>query len=149
MAISKDIMGFSVKASADLSADQHKFVDLDANGKARLATAAGQKVLGVLQNDPAAADRAALIGYGGVTKVIAGAAIAVNAYVSTDAAGKARATVAVASGTGHTKTDDAGVAQDPLIGAHVVGIALEAAAADGDVIKVLLTNPGAVPTTAI
>lgn len=140
--LSKDCTLKTVPANADLSTKQYYCMKLSA-GKAVICDAAGESVFGILQNAPAAANRAAELAVSGVAKAIAGAAISQGAYVATDAAGKLKTAVA-----GKTDTSDGGVAADPLIGSHVIGKALSAAGADGDIIEVLLTNTGAVPTTA-
>lgn len=106
-------------ASADLSTKQFFFVNEGATGIA-LNTTSGGIVHGVLQNKPSAAGRSANVAVYGVTKVVAGAAITKGANVMSDAAGKAITA---------TATD------------YLRGIALEAAAADGDIISVLLLGP--------
>ena len=105
-------------AAADLSAKQFFIVKLDssANGVA-LSAAATDVHIGVLQNTPASGE-AATVRFLGTSKVVAGAAITKGAYVASDASGKAAATTA--------DKDNA------------IGIALEAAAADLDVIEILL-----------
>lgn len=128
-------------AAADLSAKQFFIVKADAGGEIALA-AAGEQSYGVLQDKPGLGKSGAVRVYG-VTKVVAGAAIAEGDPITSDAAGKAKAAVKAS-----TNTSDAGVAADPLVGSYVLGIALEAAAADLDVITVLITHAGAVPTTA-
>lgn len=100
-------------AAADLSAKQYYCVEVDSAGKAALS-GAGELVYGILQNKPTAADRAEVMRLG-VSKAVAGAAIAVGAEVASDAAGKI-----VTATTGD----------------RVVGIAREAAAADGNIIAI-------------
>lgn len=117
-----EIGGFEVGtlvAAADLSTKQHFFVKVDSNGKVALA-GANELAIGVLQNDPKT-DEAATVRVHGITKVVAGAAISKGDRVGSDANGKARGGVIVGL---------------------TLGIALEAASADLDVIAVLLTNPG-------
>jgi hypothetical protein len=103
-------------ASADLSAAQFLFVAMSATGIA--LAGAGDYAVGVLQDKPDALGRPGAVMVNGVTKVVAGAAVAVNAIVTSDAAGKA-----VTAGT----TADEGM-----------GIALEAAANADEIIAVLL-----------
>ncbi len=110
-------------AEGDLSTKQFYFVELGASaGQVDVCDGAGDRVIGVLQNKPNAAGAEAEVTIYGVTKVVASAAITRGATVGTTNAGKAVA-----------KTADADL---------VAGIALEAAAADLDVIQILLT-PGA------
>lgn len=113
------IPGFSMSlpASADLSAFQHHFVEVDANGRLTVSNAAGESVFGVLQNDPAAIDQSGAVMLNGVSKVVAGAAVTVGALVQTNASGRAIAA---------------------LSADFVVGRALEAAGGDGETIPVAL-----------
>ena len=101
-------------AGADLTADQYKLVKVDGTGKLVL-TVAGNEHAGVL-DCPGNLDESVRIRVSGVAKAVAGAAIATGASVESDALGKLR-------------TFTVG----PL-----VGIALEVAGADGDIISVLL-----------
>jgi hypothetical protein len=130
----------SLVAAADLSASQYFAVKVDSNGKAALA-GAGEQAIGVVQNDPTAA-QTATVRIGGVTKMKAGATIAAGARVAVDAAGKAKTAVASS-----VNTSDAGGATDAVVGSHVFGVALEGAS-DGDIFAVCITQSGGVPTTA-
>jgi len=115
-----DIQGqdISFKAAADLSAKQFYIVELSAANTVNVCDAATDVPLGVLQNKPAAANRAARVRISGVTKVVASAAISAGALVGT-----------TATGTAVTKSADAD---------HVLGIALEAASAASEQISVLI-----------
>jgi hypothetical protein len=128
-------------AAADLSAKQFYAVKVDSNGKAALA-GAGEVAIGVLQNKPGSG-QAATIRIAGATKMVASAAVAAGALVAANAAGKS-----VTATKATTNTSDAGGAADPLVGSHVMGVALTAAGQDLDVHEVLLINAGAVATTA-
>ena len=108
----------SLEAAADLSASQFLFVVCDSAGKAALAGAEGNAI-GVLQNKPVAGQPAE-VAYAGVAKVIAGAAVAAGARVESDAAGKA-VTVAGANSV-------------------VLGFALTASSATGQLIEILLKS---------
>lgn len=130
-----------LEAAADLSEKQFYCVKIDSNGAIALA-GAGEAAVGVLQNKPVAAEAAEVMVMG-TTKAVAGAAISKGALVASDANGKLKAAV-----LGKTDTSDAGAAADPLIGSHVLGVALEAATADLQVISIQLLHLGAVPTTA-
>lgn len=104
-------------AENDLSAAQYLIVELGAgDNEVDVCDAQGEIAVGVLQNDPGAGE-AALVRFLGTTKVVAGAAITKGARVTTGAAGKA---------------------ETAATGDYVLGRALEAAAADGDIIEVLL-----------
>ena len=111
----------TVDAASDLSAaaNQFKFVNVTPTGIA-LNTTVGGNVAGILQNLPQA-DEPANVMHQGVTKVVAGAAIVVGAEISSDAASKAKTAVS---------------------SEFIQGIALEAAAADGDLIAVLISKAG-------
>lgn len=115
----------SMEAGQDLSAHQYRFVTVASDGQID-PTGAGLRAEGVLQDTPAAAGTAALVAVGGITKVVASAAITVGADVAAAANGKAAAATA----------DD-----------EVLGVAMETAAADGDVIAVLFM-PRGVPVTS-
>ncbi len=133
----------SLNAAADLSAGQFHAVRLSAAKTVALGSTAGEPIIGILQNKPAAAGQAATVAFAGTTKAVAGAAVSAGAQLKVNASGRL---VAAAAGT--TNISDAGTASDPLIGSNVVGIALEAASGNGVVFEVLLTHSGAVPTTA-
>jgi uncharacterized protein DUF2190 len=106
----------SMEAGADLSAKQFYFVK-ESSGKAILCSTLGEKSEGVLNNAPESGAMAR-IGQLGTAKVVASGAIAVGAWITTDAAAKAVATTTAG---------------------HVVrGRAIEAATADGDIIEIEL-----------
>lgn len=116
MAYEDNLQRISLPANADLSASQYCFVVVNSSGKVALASD-GAKADGVLQDKPAAADRAAQIGIDGVTKMKAGAAITAGDDVAVGSSGK-----------GATATT----------GEVVVARALETATGDGSIISVLL-----------
>lgn len=107
---------FSADAGADLSAKRYYIVKTDANGKVVLASAATDKLIGVLDNTPEANDTADVVlrNGQGTFKVIAGGTISKDAYLTTDASGKAVATT--------------------TSGNHVFGQAVRAAVA-GDIVE--------------
>lgn len=121
MAYEENRLTISLPVAADYSADQYRFVSVDANGRA-LRGVLNARVIGVLQNDPSVLGYVGVIAVAGVTKVVAGAAVAAGASVTTDSAGRA---VAVTSAD-----------------AFEAGIALQAGAAAGDLIPVLLMPHG-------
>lgn len=138
MTTEENVQSISGVAAADLSALQYRFVK---GSKAAIAIcdAAGENALGVLQNAPVSGE-AARVAYGGAVKVEAGAAISAGALVATDANGKAKTAVAnTVDTTGSNATED-------LDGSFVMGQALEAAAADGDIISVMIAKIGAAPS---
>jgi hypothetical protein len=138
-----EVQGFKLGilvAGADLTTHQYKLVKVNSSGKVVLA-GLGEAILGVLQNAPNT-DQAAEVQVDGVSKAVASGVIAAGDLLASDAAAKLKVAV-----KGRTDTSDAGAATDPLIGSHVIGVALEAAAADGNRITILLQHMGAVPTT--
>lgn len=104
MATENTLTTFSLPAAADLSASQYRIVTVNASGQVALATA-NSTVVGVLQNKPLAG-RAGTVAIGGVSKVIAGAAITAGARLTSDANGAAIAAAA---------------AGDPIIGIALEG----------------------------
>lgn len=142
MSFGSNGVDISLIAAADQSAAQYKLGDVDSSGNFAIATAVGQACIGSLQNNPGAG-AASTIRIQGVSKCVAGGAITAGALVKCDASGRV-----VAATLAYTNTSDAGAAQDALIGSYVVGKALKAAAALGDIIPVLMLHAGAAPTTA-
>ncbi|MCC6808702.1 MAG: DUF2190 family protein [Deltaproteobacteria bacterium] len=112
----------TVPAGADLSTHQHKFVNLDTNGRAFLSATAGARCFGVLQNTPDAQGKAATIAVKGVSKVKAEGPISKGNMVVASTAGLA----ITSSTTAH----------------HRVGRAMEAATLLGDLIAVELVPLG-------
>lgn len=111
---------FSLRAGADLSSSQYRFVKLDASGDAVLCAAITDKPVGVLQNDPGLGEEAEIL-VTGITKLSADGVIAIGAELGTSADGQADSIV---SGTDTT--------------VFKVGQALEAAAAAGVLIAALV-----------
>lgn len=109
-----------VDAAADLSTKQFFIVKMTATGVNLAGN--GEQALGVLQNKPDALGKAATVAsVGSTSKVVAAVALAVGADVSSDAAGKAAASAS---------------------GEYILGKALTASAADGDLITLHITMPG-------
>lgn len=103
MATENRVLDISLPADEDLSNDQYRIVVLDAtSAQVRRPNAVTDIPLGVLQNAPDAAGKAAVvrpIGCGGISKIQLGAALAIGAiaameYVDAADAGKAQAAVA-------------------------------------------------------
>lgn len=111
-----------IAAGADLSAGQHRFVQVDATGRAILAPAGG-RIDAALENNPLEDEAASLMGPGSVAKIEASAAIAAGAQVS-----------AAANGQGVTA----------ISGDYIAGVCVEAAGAAGELCSVFLTMPGRV-----
>ena len=124
MATQQNIVSITLPAAGDLSADQWKFVTVNSSGQAALQTTVNGRVVGVLQNDPAAAGREAEVAVAGVVKVLVGATlIAAGDEVECTAAGLAL----TAAGAG----------------SNIVGICLVGAAAGG-LAEILLQPRGVV-----
>lgn len=114
---------FTLPANADLSASQYCAVDVNSSGNAVVAGAGGG-IVGVLQNNPAAAGRASEIQMGGVTPMKMGGTVAKGDYVKADASGRA----VTASG--------ADIAAGTVIGRCIV------AGGTNEIGSVMLTNFG-------
>lgn len=137
------IVPISINAAADLTGKRGYLVAVNSSGLVAVASSAGQKVVGVLMDEPAAAGRPATVAYMGRVSVRAGSGgFSAGDLLKANASG-----LAVAASLAVTDTSDGGSATDPLIGSYVFGVALEDAAANeyGDV---LVTHAGAVATTA-
>ncbi len=118
MAHNEQLQSLSYEASADLSANQFRLVSLDANGRVQQAGANAQCV-GVQQNKASALGNATEVGFSGRAKIVAGAAVAIDDQVESDATGRA----ITATGVGDHE---------------VQGRALTAASAAGELVEVLL-----------
>lgn len=81
----------TIEANADLSTKQFYAVDMNTSRKLVVASVLGQDGVGVLQNKPAAAGRAATVMIDGVTKAVAGATIDEGDSVTAMANGKFQA----------------------------------------------------------
>jgi hypothetical protein len=124
MAFEENKISVTLPASGNLSASQYCFVEVNSSGQAAVA-GDGAHADGILQNDPAAAGRAAEVAIGGVVKVLCGGVVTRGGPVGSDAAGKA---VNAASGD------------------IILGTALETGA-NGAIIAMLFHPRGAVPAT--
>lgn len=139
MSYNANYVNISVPAGADLSAKQNHFVKINSAGAAVLA-GAGEAAVGVLVNDPTSG-QTATIQVGGIAKVKAGGTVATGALVAANADSEGAVAAKGTTNTSDTSTTDA------LVGSFVMGIAV-LGGVEGDVISVLLTHAGAVPTTA-
>lgn len=120
MAFTDSQMCVTLEAGADLSAKQFYFVSVAADGQVD-PTGDGLMADGVLQNDPAAAGRAATVAIGGITKVMCGGTVTRGGDVASDASG---------------------TAVDAATGDIILGTALETGAA-GSVISIIFQPRGA------
>jgi hypothetical protein len=108
----------SLEANADLSAKQHTIMHIVAANRVTFGTGGTTKNIGVLQNKPAAAGRAAEVRVAGLSKLQIGASVSVGDHITADSAGR---------GVG-TTTD----------GHICVGYALEAGDAADETITLLI-----------
>ena len=120
MATNNQMVCVTHEAGVDLSAKQYFFVSMSADGQVD-PTGDGVIAYGVLQNNPAAAGRAAEIAISGDVQVSAGGTVAAGAPVASDAAGEC---VTAASG-------------DIILGTAVTG------GADGEIITINFQPRGA------
>jgi Uncharacterized conserved protein (DUF2190) len=111
---------FTLLAAGDLRTHQFKFVDVDATGRAALAGNGGRAV-GVNQGKPNTGEAVEIM-HSGISKVVAGAAVAAGDEIQSDATGRA-----VTATTTNQR----------------IGVALQAAGAAGVLISVLLRTRGA------
>lgn len=112
-------------SGADLSTKLHHFVKANASNQVVSCDTAGEEALGILHDTQSVVDRAVSVAYGdSISKCVASAAIAKGAYVTTTNTG--RAVTAVTAGH------------------HILGKALTAATANGEVFTVQLLQGGAV-----
>lgn len=110
-------------AGADLSAKQYRFVAVSANLTVNVASADGQRALGVLLNDPLQDQEAEVIVFG-TTKVEAGEAITAGDYVKTDSVGRAAVLEPTATGAD--------------VGSIALGMAIESASAAGSLVTIVV-----------
>lgn len=113
----------SFKSTNDLSAltNLYHLVKLDANSQVVLASAASDKIIGILQNTPKANETASVLARSasGIGKAYAGGSIAIGDYLTADSNGAVVTTTSA--------------------GNEVVGIAVEVGAS-GQVVSFLLCN---------
>ena len=115
MSFELNVRALTLVAAADFSAAQYKIAQVDSTGKAALANATSLNV-GVIQNNPGAA-QPATVAVEGVSKVLLAGTVAAGARVTSDLNGLGIAAVTV--------------------GDSVVGVALAGGVA-GDLIPVLI-----------
>ena len=90
MASEQNLRPVSIPANADLSASQYCLVTMNSSGKVAVV-GAGLSADGVLQNKPAAANRAASVATtpGQITKIKAGASFSAGDHLTPDSSGRA------------------------------------------------------------
>ena len=119
-----EISNYAVKitlpAGADLSSNQYYFVKINSSGNAVLCSAATDKPIGVLQNDPTSGEEAQVLVVGG-TKLVTNSACDEGTVVGTASSGKGAPYVA---GTDTTK--------------FIVGSVILASGADGEIATVVV-----------
>lgn len=81
-------LDLSLRAAADLSAKQHTIMKVSEENGVTFGTAGTDKNVGILQNKPGD-DHAASVRVSGISKMIAGAALAsVGLHITADSAGR-------------------------------------------------------------
>ena len=103
MAKQNQVQSRSYDSGADLSADQFKIMALS-SGKVVLQTDVTVSSTGVLLNNPDAADQAAEVAYAGQVKIVAGAAVSLDALVQSDTVGRAITAVALSRVIGRARS---------------------------------------------
>jgi hypothetical protein len=121
MAAASTPMTIGLEAAADLSAVQFHVVRVVSNNAVNVASQNSvMRAVGVLQDTPNAVGRAARVAVDGESLVVAGASYGAGAALSHNSSGRA---IAATSGL------------------CVIGYSLEAAGADGDLVRMLLRGP--------
>ena len=118
------LMARSADAAADMRTNQWHILRAAAAGTTNVASnpgGAASDVIGTLFNKPNSGQAASIITQG-ESKVVAGGSVTVNTLLTTNGSGRATAATS---------------------GDFVLGMALEAASADGEVIRVLMSMPAA------
>ncbi len=116
-----NVADMAMQAGEALTTKQYHFVKMDTDAGDVVAAGLNAKVLGVLQNAPASGEAAQVRTARGVSsKVVAGGIVAAGDLIQSNAAGRAI-----------TAT---GAAQ------KICGVAVTAAAADGEVIEMILLD---------
>lgn len=118
MSTENKLQTLTLLAGADLSTKQYCHVKMSAD-RTVVAAGNGEEAVGVLQDKPAAAARAAAVGFAGVSKVLLGGTVTAGQYISSDANG-----AAVVPATGERITGicivggAAGVVGEALLGSY-------------------------------
>jgi len=86
-AFSKDLLTDTVEAAADLSSYQYRFMKWS-SGQATYVSSQGAASIGILQNNPSAAGRAAVIAYGGISELELGGSVSQGDNLTSDTVGR-------------------------------------------------------------
>lgn len=119
MAYSQDGQDFHRPAGVDLSSYQYKAMTINSSGAIIPCSSAGQKSVGVLQNNPVSG-APAIVRRFGVSRMISGGALALG------------------SGPVTITTSNAGKTASASSGHYPLGFLLEAAGADGTHVTVMV-----------
>lgn len=92
MAVEQDGIDVSFPANGDLSAGQFRLVVVEDDGQVGFGAGSGSIGLGILQNKPAAANRAAVVRVAGISKVVGSAALNERDLITSNADGFAAST---------------------------------------------------------
>ncbi len=121
MASFGELMTRTAQAAADLTATQYHLLRHTGAGLTNISSqaeaASPASMIGVQQNKPNT-NEAVTIAYFGETKIVAGGALTVNRWITTNGSGRAAAAVS---------------------GDNVIGMVLETAGGDGDVVRALIS----------
>lgn len=117
----------SFQAAADLSAQQFRFVKLDANGQIAAITAVTDIPIGILQDKPGGAGRAGCVMLDGISKVVGGVNLAKGDQIGPDNQGRAAAYVA---GTDTTKYKLGQVLEDNSVAGGLATVAFDCKSAN-------------------
>lgn len=135
-----NINTFTLPAGADLSGSQFRAVRVNSSGQL-VAAALGQFACGILQNNPGSGQAGNFL-FAGISKARLGGTVTAGTEVAAAADGRL-----IDATEARVNTSDAGAAADPVIASNVIGVALAGGVA-GDIVPVLVTLSGAIPTTA-
>lgn len=137
----------TILAGEDLSSYQYSAVKLNSSG-ALVRAGAGEFPIGILQNAPANG-AVGIVRVAGISIMKAdGTGVTRGDKISCAANGLGRASTAAGTGAlAYVNTSDAGAAQDPVVAASILGVALTTAAASAN-FYLFITHSGAVGATA-
>lgn len=121
MAVEQDGIDVTFPAAGDLSSHQFKLMVVEDDGQVNIGVGNGSTFIGVLQNKPAAANRAAVVRISGISKVTPQDAINERDRLTSNANGFADATTTAAH--------------------HVAGIAVTASAGSAQICEMVVV-PG-------
>jgi hypothetical protein len=124
MASSAQSIDLVFKAAGDLSGKQYYCMKISAARTVDVCSAATDVPAGVLQNKPAAANRAAVIRTHGSTKISANASLTAGNLIGTSSDGQADAKTV---GTDTTE--------------YVLGIVVDSPGAAGDIVEAIISVP--------